>query len=192
MLSSERRPIIFSVREFFCSAVRGSFVVNPIQRARILLIADPAYGHSLLDRLRLLKSFKVNRVDGIEEARRLCEAGAADACLVVVRNSAPDDFWLSQVEASAPGRDCGVPSLLVADVVDPYVMDVARRSGYAGAVPITKTARLLYRSIGAMLQQARQPRAVIRAREQAQRPRPVWTGVIEPLNPAGGHMPTLH
>jgi hypothetical protein len=177
---------------FFCSAVRGSFVVNPIQRARILLIADPAYGHSLLYRLRLLKSFEVNRVDGIEEARRLCEAGAADACLVVVRNSAPDDFWLSQVEASAPGRDCGVTSLLVADVVDPYVMDVARRSGYVGAVPITKTARQLYRSIGAMLQQARRPHAVSRAREHAKRPRPVWTGVIEPLNPAGGHMPTLH
>jgi hypothetical protein len=170
----------------------GSFVVNPIQRARILLIADPAYGHSLLDRLRLLKSFKVNRVDAIEEARRLCEAGAADACLVVARNSAPDHFWLSQVEAPAPGCDCGVPSLLVADVVDPYVMDVARRSGYAGAVPITNTARLLYRSIGAMLQQARRPRAISRARERAKRPRPVWTGMLEPFSSASGHMPTLH
>jgi len=166
--------------------------VNPIQRARILLIADPAYGHSLLDKLRLLKSFKVNRVDSIEEARRLCEAGAVDACLLVVRNSAPDDLWLPQVESSAPGRDSGVPSLLVADVIDPYVMDVARRSGYAGVVPVTKTAQLLYRSIGAMLQQARRPRAVSRARERAKRQRPIWTGVIEPLSPASGHMPTLH
>ena len=166
--------------------------MNPIQRARILLIADPAYGHSLLDKLRLLKSFKVNRVDSIEEARRLCEAGAVDACLLVVRNSAPDHLWLSQVESSAPGRDSGVPSLLVADVVDPYVMDVARRSGYAGAVPITNTARLLYRSIGAMLQQARRPRAVSRAREHAKRPRPVSPGVLEPFGPASGHMPTLH
>jgi hypothetical protein len=192
MLSPERRPIIFSAPELGCSAVRGSSFVKPIQRARILLIADPAHGHSLLDKLRLLKSFKVNRVESIEEARRLCAAGAADACLLVVRNSAPDDLWLSRVESSAPGRDSGVPSLLVADVVDPYVMDVARRSGYAGAVPITKTAQLLYRSIGAMLQQARRPRAVGRAREHAKRPWPVWIGVLEPFSPASGHMPTLH
>jgi hypothetical protein len=180
------------VRKFVCLAVRGALVVNPIQRARILLIADPVYGHSLLDRLRLLKSFRVNRVDGIEEARRLCEAGAADACLVVVRNSGPDDFWLSQVGSSAPGRDCRVPSLLVADVVDPHVLDVARRSGYAGAVPIANTARLLYRSIGAMLQRVRRPRAVSRARENAKSPRSVWTGMLEPFNSAGGPMPTLH
>jgi hypothetical protein len=109
--------------------------VNPIQRARILLIADPAHERSLLDKLRLVKLFKVDHVDGIETARRSCEAGATDACLLVVRNSAADDLWLSLVKSFAPGRDNGVPSLLVADVVDSYLMDAARRSGYAGAMP---------------------------------------------------------
>jgi len=72
-------------------------------------------------------------------------------------------------------------------------MDVARRSCYAGAVPITRIAQLLYRSIGAMLQQARRPRAVSCARERAKRPRPVWPGgALEPFSPASGRTPTLH
>ena len=166
--------------------------MNPIQRARILLIADPAYGQSLLDKLHLLKLLEVNHVDSVEVARQSCEAGVADACLLVVRNSAPDDLWLSLIKSFAPGRESAVPSLLVADVVDPYLMDAAHCFGYAGAVPITTTARLLYRSIGAMLQQARRPRARSRGREETKRLRPVWTGVLEAFGSSSADMPTLH
>jgi hypothetical protein len=66
--------------------------VNPIQRARILLITDPTYGHVLLDRLGGLNVFKVD--------------------LKLVR----------------PAANSGVPSLLVADVVNSYLMDAARRA----------------------------------------------------------------
>jgi hypothetical protein len=166
--------------------------VSPIQRARILLIAEPTYGDSLLEKLRHLKLFKVTRVDDVEEARRQCEVGAADACLIVVRNFLADDLRGSLVESAAPGRASGVPSLLLADVVTPHVMDAARRSGYVSAVPITSTGRLLYRSIGAVLQQARRTRAAGGARKHAKGPAPIWTGVRDQLGLASGLKPTLH
>jgi hypothetical protein len=167
-------------------------VVNTIQHARILLVAEPAHGRFLLDKLHCLKLLKVKRVDDVEEARRLCEAGAADACLMVVRNFAADDLWLSQVEASAPGRDCGVPSLLLADVVTPDVMDAARRAGYVSAVPMTSTGRVLYRSIAAVLQKSRRTGAASPPRQHAKRSSPVWSGVFEPHGLASGLKPTLH
>jgi hypothetical protein len=166
--------------------------VSPIQHARILLIAEPSCGHTLLEKLRDLKLFKVTQVGDIEEARRQCEIGAADACLMVVRNFLADDLRVALVESPAPGRESGVPSLLVADVITPHVMDAARRSGYVNAVPITSTGRLLYRSIGAVLQQVRRARAGGGARKHAKAPPPVWTGVIDPFSLAGGLKPTLH
>ena len=166
--------------------------MSPIQRARILLIAGPAYGDSLLEKLRHLKLFKVTRVDDVEEARRQCEIGAADACLMVVRNFVADDLRAALIETPAPGRESGVPSLLLADVITPHVMDAARRSGYVSAVPITSTGRLLYRSIGAVLQMARRTRAGGGAKKHAKAPPPVWTGMVDPFSLAGGLKPTLH
>lgn len=166
--------------------------MSAIQHARILLIAEPAYGLTLLEKLRHLKLLKVTRVDDVEEARRQCEIGAADACLTVVRNFVADDLRASLVESPAPGRESGVPSLLLADIITPHVMDAARRAGYASAVPITSTGRLLYRSIGALLQQARRTRAGGGTRKHGKGPAPVWTGVIDPFSLSGGLKPTLH
>ena len=83
--------------------------------------------------------------------------------------------------------------LLAADVVNPYLMDAARRFGYAGAVPIAATARLLYRSIGAMLQKPRRKRAVGVTGLHTKRPRPARSGLLGALSPPAGPIPpTLH
>jgi hypothetical protein len=167
--------------------------MNVIRPACILVIADPGDGQILHDRLGHLKQFKVNRVDHVEEARRICAAGAADACLLVVRNSAPEDLWLSLVKSFAPDLRGGVPSLLVAEVVDPCLMVAARRFGYSGAVSITTTARLLYRSIGAMLQKPRRKRVVGVTSLHTKRPRPGRSGILGALSPPAGPIPpTLH
>jgi hypothetical protein len=166
--------------------------MSPIRHARILLIAEPACGHTLLEKLRHLKLFAVTRVDDLEEARRRCEMRSADACLMVVRNFVADDLRASLVEAPAPGRGNGVPSLLLADVITPHVMDAARGAGYASAVPLTSSGRLLYRSIGALLQQARRRSTGGGARKRAKGSPAVWAGVLDPYCLADGHKPTLH
>ena len=47
-----------------------------------------------------------------------------------------------------PGRFCGIPTLMVAPVVTPYLRRTARRCGYLAAISATIPPRMLYRRIG--------------------------------------------
>jgi hypothetical protein len=127
-----------------------------LQRLRILVVADAAGASSLLAVLRQIECSIIIMVESPAEARRLCAAGAADACLLLVQDSRPDEVVPLSAECAAPGRDSGIPSLLVVDVVTPYLKRAARRSGYVRTVAVATGPRLLYRTISAALQHARQ------------------------------------
>src|SRR5262249_61772414 len=79
----------------------------------------------------------------------------ADACLVVLPRPVPDEVPPWTAETGAPGREAGIPSLLLAQVVTPYVNKSARRAGYVASVPADVSSRLLYRWMGALLQKQR-------------------------------------
>ena len=102
--------------------------MKSIQRAHIVVVADSDQGLMLAARLRRMEVARVTEVAGIEQARGLCQAGGADACIVALDEVAPDAMPIA--ESDAPGRRCGVPSLMVALTVTPYLRKVARRSGY--------------------------------------------------------------
>src|SRR5262249_34758294 len=78
-----------------------------------------------------------------------------DMCLVVLRRPIPDEVPDWTAETVAPGRKAGVPTLLMADVVTPHILRVARRSGYIATIESRLPARLLYRSLRALLQRHR-------------------------------------
>jgi hypothetical protein len=120
---------------------------------RVLIVDDE--GRSLPLVLRGMEFAEITVVEGVEEASRLCAAGAADACLLLMRDFRPDEPLPLADGAAAPGRDSGIPSLLLAEVVTPYVSRLARRSGYVRAIAMTTSAQLLYRTISAALQHAR-------------------------------------
>jgi hypothetical protein len=124
--------------------------MRSIKSSRIVVVADSDQGHALTARLRRMDVAEVTAVVAIEEARRMCESGGADACLVAVSDATPD--CVPYPESDAPGRSCGVPSLLVAPVVTPYLRGTARRCGYLAAVSTTMPPRMLYRRLGAALQ----------------------------------------
>jgi len=121
--------------------------------SRIVVVADSGQGELLATRLRRMKVAEVKAVTELEEARRLCQSGHADACLVAVDAPVPD--CVPPPESDAPGRSCGVPTLMVAPVVTPHLRRTARRCGYLAAVPATIPSRLLYRRLGAALQHRR-------------------------------------
>ena len=124
--------------------------MKSIRSSRIVVVADSEHGHILAARLRRMEVAEVTAVTGIEEARRLCQSGCADACLVAVGVAVPD--CVPTPESDAPGRACGVPSLMVVPVVTPHWRRTSRRCGYLAAVPATMPPRMLYRRIGAALQ----------------------------------------
>jgi hypothetical protein len=130
--------------------------MKSIRRANIVVVADSDQGLILAARLRRMQVSRVTSVTGIEAARGMCRAGDTDACVVafsdLVLDAAP------AAETDAPGRDSGVPSLMLADVVTPYLRRIARRSGYYAAVPAAIAPQLLYRRIGAALQRRRAAR----------------------------------
>jgi hypothetical protein len=97
---------------------------------------------------------QVSLVASLEEAGQICTAGGADACVVVLRNPVYGEVPLHCVEPDAPGKG-SVPSLLLADVVTPYVRRTARRSGYGTVLPLAIPQSLLYRGIRGLLQRAR-------------------------------------
>jgi hypothetical protein len=130
-----------------------------LSMARVIVIAGDRRGRSLVDALTRMGLADVRLVATPEEARRLCAAEYVDACLAVLPRNIPDDVPHWTVEADAPGRDTGVPSLLLAEVVTPYAAKSARNAGYVAVIPTDIPPRLLYRWIGALLQkQAQQAR----------------------------------
>ena len=113
--------------------------MKSIRSSRIVVVADSEHGHILAARLRRMEVAEVTAVTGIEEARRLCQSGCADACLVAVGGAVPD--CVPTPESDAPGRACGVPSLMVVPVVTPHWRRTSRRCGYLAAVPATMPPR---------------------------------------------------
>lgn len=77
--------------------------MESIRGWRIVVVAESDHRHILAARLRRME---VTKVTGLEEARRLCQAGAADACLVVVDGPVLD--CVPAAESEACGTDAGV------------------------------------------------------------------------------------
>lgn len=97
----------------------------------------------------------VSAVRRLDAARDLCAMGDVDACLVFLPRTVPDESLPWTAEDDAPGRD-GVPSLLLAEVVTPYIAACARKGGYSAVASLSVPPRVLYRCIRALLQLARQ------------------------------------
>lgn len=127
--------------------------------ARVVIVAGGNAGHPLVHTLTRMGVSRVRLVANPDQARQLCASRGADACLVVLPRSIPDEAQQWTAETDAPGREAGVPSLLLAQVVTPYVTKSARRAGYVGSVPADVSSRRLYRWMGAMLQKQAQRRA---------------------------------
>jgi len=157
--------------------------MKSIRVSRIVVVADSDQGAVLAARLRRMDVAKVTAVTGLEEARRLCQLGSADACLVTVDAPVPDG--VPAVEGDAPGRFCGVPTLMVVPVVTPHLRQTARRCGYLAAVSAKITQRMLYRRLGAALQRRRSTRTVSRRLARGMPP-------LGQPDPAAFGKPTLH
>ncbi len=141
--------------------------MKSIRRSHIVVVAGGNHGRDLMARLRRMDVAQVTAVTDLEEARRLCRVGNADACLVAIDLAVPDDTLTA--EGDAPGRFGGIPALIVAPVVTPHLRRMARRCGYRAAVAATIPPRLLYRRIGAVLQGRRGVRRFQRAAAGMQR-----------------------
>jgi CheY-like chemotaxis protein len=124
--------------------------MKSIKSSRIVVVADSDQGRVLAARLRRMEVAEVTAVAGLEEARRLCQSGSTDVCLVALGNPVPD--CVPAPEGEAPGRACGIPALMVAPVVTPHVRRTARRCGYLAVISATMPPRMLYRRLGAALQ----------------------------------------
>jgi DNA-binding NtrC family response regulator len=124
--------------------------MKSIQRAHIVLVAGSDHGLALAARLLRIEAARVTAVASLEEARGMCHAGGADACIIAFDDALPDAP--SVAEQDSPGRQCGVPSLMVVPAVTRYQRMAARRQGYFAAVPGTIAPQMLYRRISAALQ----------------------------------------
>jgi hypothetical protein len=157
-------------------------LMKSIRRSHIVVVADSNHGHDLTARLRRMDVAQVTAVKDLEEARRLCRVGNADACLVAIDLTVPDDRLTA--ESDAPGLFRGIPALIVAPVVTPHLRRMARRCGYRAAVSAAIPPRLLYRRIGAVLQGRRGARRFQRSAAGMQ--------CLVASNPSAFDKPTLH
>ncbi len=124
--------------------------MKSIQRAHVVVVAHSDEALVLAARLLGMEVAKVTSVAGSDEARGMCQEGGVDACVVAFDESLLDAAPVA--EKDAPGRHCGVPSLLIVPAITPYSRKMARRGGYMTAVPAAIAPRMLYRRIGAALQ----------------------------------------
>src|SRR5262245_55450934 len=122
--------------------------------ARVVVVAGAESGRPLVNTLTRMGLAGVRLVANPDQARQLCTKNA-DACLVVLPRAVPDEAPPWTAETRAPGREAGIPSLLLAQAVTPYVTRSARRAGYVASVPADVSSRLLYRWMGALLQKQR-------------------------------------
>src|SRR5215468_9208274 len=137
--------------------------------ARVVIVASEQAGRSAANALMRMGLGGVSLVANLDLARQLCAAGSADACLVVLPLPIPDELPQWTAESEAPGREAGIPSLLLADMVTPYVTKSARNAGYLAAISAQLPQRLLYRWIGALLQKRQQARPAERNRRDVPR-----------------------
>lgn len=132
--------------------------MKSLRSAHIVVVADSDRGLALAARLRRMAVARVTAASGLAEARGLCQRGGTDACIVIFDDAVPDAVPIALNDA--PGRNSGVPSLMVVPAATPFMRKAARRAGYLTAVPANIAPRLLYRRIGAVLQQRRAARRV--------------------------------
>jgi hypothetical protein len=157
--------------------------MKSIRFSRIVVVADSGHDHILAARLRRMQMAKITAVTDVEEARRLCQSGAADACLVAIDGPVPDG--VPAAESDAPGRFCGIPTLMVANMVTPHVRCVARRCGYVAVLAASIPSRMLYRRISAALQGRRARHG--RPRRSSRRAPLIWLASSGDFD-----KPTLH
>jgi hypothetical protein len=124
--------------------------MKSIKRAHIAIIANCDHGLVLAARLRRMDVAQVTALGRLDQAKAMCEAGGVDACIVVIDDVAAEAASPVTV-ADAPGRRCGVPSLMIVPIATPYLRKLARRRGYLATVSATITPRMLYRRVGAEL-----------------------------------------
>ena len=129
--------------------------MKSVERAHIVVVASGDQSLRLAAQLCRVGVARASLVTEIEQARRLCLAGGPDLCLVVVDDWAIDAQPV--YDLVAPGGECGVPSLLLAHAVTPYMRQMARRCGYRAAIPVAIAPRMLARRIGAALQRRSAP-----------------------------------
>jgi len=98
--------------------------------SRIVVVADSDHGYDLGCPSQAHGGSPVTAVIGLEQTRRLSQAGGADACLVTVDGSVPD--CVSAAESEAPGQSALRLPLWT-----------ARRCGYLAAVSVTISPRML-------------------------------------------------
>ena len=91
--------------------------MKSIQRAHIVVVAGSDQGLVLAARLRRMEVARVTAVAALAQAKGLCQAGDADACIVAFDDVVPDAAPLP--ETDAPRRRCGVPSLMMVPTVTP-------------------------------------------------------------------------
>ncbi len=124
--------------------------MKSIQRAHIVVVADSDESLVLAMRLLGMNVAQVTSAAGLDEARGMCQMGGTDACIVAFDDAVPDAVPMA--EKDAPGRNSGVPSLMVVPAVTPYLRRMARRCGYMAAVPAAIAPQMLYRRVSAALQ----------------------------------------
>ena len=133
--------------------------------ARVVVVAGEE--RALVDMLHRIGMVDLCCVSEMATAQSLCDAGAVDACLVVLPRAVPDDRpeWDARTEAPGRGR---IPSLLFAEAATPYVRRAAANAGYHAVIPLAVSSRILYRRIGALLQAGRRQGRVISNKPRAQ------------------------
>jgi hypothetical protein len=105
--------------------------MKSIPHEHIVVVAGSDQALVFAAQLRRMEVARVTAVAPLEQARGLCQAGDADACIVAIDEFVPDAAPMP--ETDAPGRRCG----------------------YLTTVPATIAPRMLYRRIGAALQRRR-------------------------------------
>jgi hypothetical protein len=159
--------------------------MKSIQRAHIVVVAGSDQALVLAARVRRMEVAEVTAVAAVPQARGLCQVGGTDACIVVFDDAVPDAAPMPDTDA--PGRRCGVPSLMVVPAVTPHLRKMGRRCGYLTTVPATIAPRMLYRRIGAALQRRRA------ASRRRRRMPPVIAIVGRPASIFGEYgKPTIH
>ena len=130
--------------------------MKPLERAHVVLVAGKDQGLQLAVHLCRIRVARATFVADVDEARSLCLAGGPDLCLVAIDGCILDAAPLPEIDA--PGRATGVPSLLLAAVVTPYLRRMAWRCGYSAAIPAGIAPQMLARRICAALQRRRTAR----------------------------------
>lgn len=124
--------------------------MKSIERAHIAVVASGDQHLVLAGHLCRLQVARASFLSSVSEARAFCLNDNPDLCLAAFNDWAADAAPPAEIDA--PGRDAGLPSLLLVGTVTPYMCRLARHCGYFAAVSTTISPRLLYRRMSAALQ----------------------------------------